>query len=99
MSQECGQSDDAWGVWLIRLGSAICLIRFKYPIDACPANTQSLGYLRSSHTLLAKCQHLLGFRPRARLPALVFSSSLGLGDALPLALQHDLALKLGDAPE
>ncbi len=37
--------------------------------------------------------------PHRRLAALVAASRLRLGDALPLALQHDLALKLRDAAQ
>jgi len=46
-----------------------------------------------------KPQHIDSLRPRGGFSAFVATGGFGLGDALSLTLEHELALKLGEAGE
>ena len=68
-------------------------------VDACPADLELPGNLSCAHAALEQRQHFISLRARRRSAALVFAFRLRLGDAFALALQHDLALELGDGAD
>ena len=73
-----------------------CRLLGQHPIDACPTDPQPDGDFRGPDALGLQSDDLCRLSPRSRHTALVAPFALGLGDALPLALQHRLPLGLPD---
>src|SRR5262245_34058440 len=68
--------------------------RLQYPEHARPTNRELFSDLLGLHTLPPQLYHLGSLPLRRGDPPSILALGLGLGHSLPLALQHDLPLKL-----
>src|SRR5262249_34855347 len=70
----------------------------EHPKHARPTDPEPRRDLLGPNTLAAQLDHLGCLALRRRNPPTIFAFGFGLCHSLPLALQHDLALKLSEGP-